>query len=373
MDQQLVDRIYECAFVPEMWPDVLREIAKIATARTGVLQTFDGISLRATASNLTARMVMEPFLKMGYAPWNAPFVREIDRVKGGGFYREVDHPSAKETSDDEWRRQFATQDFIYRLADARGVGRLAGTFVELPTSNRLAFLFAREWDKGAVEDWAIEQLDQLRPHLIRAGYMAARLQLDRARAATQTLASLGLAALVLDTQGKVLAANELIQKLSDFIFWRAQDRLTLRDSVADKLFNDALAAIGLTESGVRSFPARNDVGAATFVCHVVPIRRAANDIFSHSAAVLVMAPVSMPGAPPVELVQSLFDLTPAEARVARGLASGQTVDDLASAAGLSTNTVRTHVRRVLEKTGCNRQTDVVALLTSIGSARPPDV
>jgi DNA-binding CsgD family transcriptional regulator len=71
----------------------------------------------------------------------------------------------------------------------------------------------------------------------------------------------------------------------------------------------------------------------------------------------------------VELVQSLFDLTPAEARVARGLASGRTVDQLAGDAGVSPNTVRVQVRGVLEKTGCERQTDVVALLGGLTAVR----
>jgi DNA-binding CsgD family transcriptional regulator len=77
----------------------------------------------------------------------------------------------------------------------------------------------------------------------------------------------------------------------------------------------------------------------------------------------------MPQAPPVELVQSLFDLTPAEARVARSLASGKTVADIATDGGVSRNTIRTQLDRVMEKTGCNRQADVVALLTAISPAR----
>jgi DNA-binding CsgD family transcriptional regulator len=63
----------------------------------------------------------------------------------------------------------------------------------------------------------------------------------------------------------------------------------------------------------------------------------------------------------------LFDLTPAEARVARSLASGKTVEDIATDGGISPNTIRTHVRGVLEKTGC--QVDIVALLTAISSTR----
>jgi DNA-binding CsgD family transcriptional regulator len=108
------------------------------------------------------------------------------------------------------------------------------------------------------------------------------------------------------------------------------------------------------------------------VAHVIPIRLSARDIFARSAAALVLTPVTLPQALPVELVQSLFDLTPAEARVARSLASGLTVDDIAAAGGVSPNTTRTHVRGVLEKTGCSRQSEVVALLTGIWSPRPAE-
>ena len=77
----------------------------------------------------------------------------------------------------------------------------------------------------------------------------------------------------------------------------------------------------------------------------------------------------MPQAPPVELVQSLFDLTPAEARVARSLAAGKTVADIASAGGVSRNTIVEHLGRVMEKTGCHRQAEVVALLTGVSLVR----
>ena len=83
---------------------------------------------------------------------------------------------------------------------------------------------------------------------------------------------------------------------------------------------------------------------------------------------LMLTPVTRPEAPSVELIRSLFDLTPAEARVARGLAAGQTVRGMATESGTSTNTVRTHVNAVLAKTGYRRQSDVVALLNGL---RPP--
>src|SRR5262249_402629 len=116
-------------------------------------------------------------------------------------------------------------------------------------------------------------------------------------------------------------------------------------------------------SGVRSFPVRDTRANAMMVAHVIPIRLSARDVFLRCAAILTLTPVTPPQAPPVELIQSLFDLTPAEARVARSLATGKTVEEIASERTISVNTVRTHVRGVLEKTGCNRQAEVIAILT----------
>ena len=119
----------------------------------------------------------------------------------------------------------------------------------------------------------------------------------------------------------------------------------------------------------RSFAVRGIDGAASIVAHVIPVCRSARDLFTRCSSVLLMTLVTLPQAPPVELVQSLFDLTPAEARVARSLAAGETVEDIASMGSVSRSTIRTQVRGVLEKTGCRRQTEVVALLGGLAATR----
>jgi hypothetical protein len=97
-----------------------------------------------------------------------------------------------------------------------------------------------------------------------------------------------------------------------YVQWRAQDRVSLKDRVADKLMRDAIEA-DLANGIVRSFPVRDARTVAKMVAYVIPIRLSARDIFVRCAAALVLTPLTLPEAPPVELVQSLFDLTPAEA------------------------------------------------------------
>jgi DNA-binding CsgD family transcriptional regulator len=241
----------------------------------------------------------------------------------------------------------------------------------LPTGDVLTISLEREFNRGPAQAIELRRLDAVRPHIARSALMSARLRLERARTVSATLAAIGLAAAVLDAGGKVLAVNPLIERLGGYVRWRAMDRIALTDRKAEALFKGALESIHLESNrDVRSFPVRDAAAETLMVAHLIPVRLSARDIFAFSAAVLVLTPVTLPSAPPVELVQSLFDLTPSEARVARGLAGGKTVNDLAVDGGVSTNTVRTQVRGVLEKTGCERQADVVALLTAISSARP---
>jgi len=359
MDAELIDRIYECSFIPELWPQVLRDTSKISDS-AGASLFVTNPEVTAWTASKNSREIAGRFVADGWY-WQGQLMSRVHGSRHPGFLRDIDLCTAQELEDepiyrDNWRKM--------------GLGWGAATAFALPTGEAVSIVLSRATSQGPAEAATIQRLDVLRPHFGRAAVMATRLQLERAHAASATLAALGLAALVLDASGKVLAATDLIESSPLVAHWRAADRVVLSDKRADELLCEALARIGQTDNGgVRSFPVRDAATETLMVGHVVPVRLSARDIFARSAAVFVLMPVAAPNAPSVDLVMSLFDLTPAEARVARGLASGKTVDDLAGASGVSPNTVRVQVRGVLEKTGCQRQTDVVALLGGLSPVR----
>jgi DNA-binding CsgD family transcriptional regulator len=360
MDPQLIDLIYESSFVPELWPRVLAELAKIATARVGFLFLSNGENHHFASSTEIGAKAVAPLVANGVIARSERFSRLV-AARHSGFLIDSDLYIDEEKDADPFYR-----DLLY----PRGLGYAAATTAPLPTGDRFVLALEREYTRGPVESAAIGRLNELRPHIARSALMAARLQLERAQAASEALARVRLPALVLNERGKVLAANHLIEALTGYVRWQALDRVSLKDRAADQLLRDAITSIDLAENpGVRSFAIHGVDTDVMMVAHVVPIRLSARDIFVRCAAMLVLTPVTVPDAPPVELVQSLFDLTHAEARVARGLAGGKTVDDIASDGRISPNTIRTHVRGVLEKTGCTRQADVIALLTGISSVR----
>ena len=357
MDQELVDQIYECSFAPELWPNVLDRLARISDAAGGTFFVASPTKVLSSTASPILRAGIELFANGDFMTRSLRAAR-LAAARHPGFLLESELY--------ETEQEMAADPFYHELLFPNGLGWGAGTAMPLPTGETLYLTVERFRSRGPVEAPIIEQLDALRPHLARSALMSARLQLERARVASETLALLGLPALVFDYQGRVLAANGLIEALTDQIRWQAQDRLSLKDSSANILFQQAIAALDVKGAmPVLSFASRGDPASAAMVVHIVPIRGVSRDVFARCAGVLVMTPVTLPQAPPIELVQSLFDLTPAEARVARSLTTGETVETIASRGGVSQNTVRTQLRGVLEKTGCSRQAEVVALLSGI--------
>ena len=355
MSADLIDRIYECSFVPELWPEIMDELARITDARGGQLFSVRGKSVKwAGSENLNT--VFHEYVHDG---WFATCNRGVC-VMGAiepRFFREFDF----------WTEQQLDDVPIYRdFFRPRGLGWSASTGLRMPTGDNIVLTIEREFGRGPLEKGPVEQLNELRPHLARAAFVSARLGLQRAKGAHDTLASLGLPALLLDQEGTVVEANALIEDLPGEIQWRAGNQVALRDKSANGQLFAALATLDSAGGGApHSFALRDADHRATMVAHVVPIRRSAHDLFARSYALLVLTPVEPQKAPSAELMRSLFDLTAAEARVARGLVKGDTLDEIAAAGDVAISTVRSQLRQVLDKTGCARQAEVVALLANV--------
>ena len=73
-----------------------------------------------------------------------------------------------------------------------------------------------------------------------------------------------------------------------------------------------------------------------------------------------------------EVLQGLFNLTPAEARVARAVAARETIDSVAASLNLSRETVRSQLKAALAKIGVVRQIDLAVMLAGAGPHRLPD-
>ena len=98
---------------------------------------------------------------------------------------------------------------------------------------------------------------------------------------------------------------------------------------------------------------------------LLPLRDAARDVFARGLAVMIVTSFASPEAPPpAALLHGLFDLTPAEARIAAQIGTGSRhANSQKNSASL--RKARITIKRVVSNTGALRLFERVAMLTTL--------
>jgi DNA-binding CsgD family transcriptional regulator len=353
-DADLVSMIYEAAAIPERWPAVLSKLGSQVAAFGGAIVSMDpfkGARFIATESYSEAYATYAEASKRHH---NVRPERAFAR-RHFGFLPDVALCTIEELENDP---------LYAEVLHPYGIGWTIGAPVTAPGEDLSFFDLCRLRKDVPFGDDEARLLDAYRPYLARAALMAARLGLDRARATAETLSLLGLPGGVISSTGRVLSVNRQLVDLYPQVIIGALDRLHLQDPRADALFGQALhqsdSDIG---DRIGSIPMRGRAPHPALVIHLIPIQRGAHDIFSGGHFVLIATPVTTPAAPMSGMLSGLFDLTPAEARVASGIVSGITVRELAKNASVSRETIRSQLKVILAKTGTRRQIDLARLLS----------
>ncbi|NLG54753.1 MAG: helix-turn-helix transcriptional regulator [Rhodococcus sp.] len=251
-----------------------------------------------------------------------------------------------------------------------GFGFVAGFIVELPHGDTVIMNVEQYQTKGPIGGKSLDRLNALYPVLARAATLSARASIQHARTAVEALAAIGIPAAAVTPTGRVVLANEAFSEASHIWTTRGGDRIGLHDRVAAKMLIGALETLELARSP-RSIPVRaNAGGAVSAVVQVVPVRRAAHDIFGSTDAILILSEQKSQ-ATDATLIQSLFDLTPAEIAVAQSVTAGLSVGDIAQSSGRSIETIRSQLKGAMAKTGSSRQLELALLMRQLGRPAGP--
>jgi len=360
-ESALIDGIYEAAIVPEGWARVLRDTAQLAASREALLGSVLDDDIRLVASSVDFAEQYEEILR------RIPFDVNIraQRLLAHGRYGFI-------TDQDVFTREEIADEPIYRdILIPAGHGCGVATVIPAPTGDITIVHCERPFADGYVDAGAIAALDRLRSHFARAGLLGRRLAMERARAASQALELMGLPAAVLGLHGNVIDANSLFQELMPGSFQDRAARLTATHGPADEMLAAALTVLSRPDlpQPVRSLPIPARRGAVPMVLHISPIRGRARDVFSFASAIVVATPVMAGSGPEAGLIAGLFDLTPAEARLAATIAAGHAPREAAVRLGVTETTARTTLKHILAKTGTRRQADLVSLLKSAALPR----
>jgi DNA-binding CsgD family transcriptional regulator/PAS domain-containing protein len=189
-------------------------------------------------------------------------------------------------------------------------------------------------------------------------------------AALGTLEVLPFGVCILDADARVLAANQVARE----IFVR-HDGLTLsreRLVIADRASRDRLGeflAWARTPEEARSGTLTGEIlvpspSQARPLCLLLAPCHSADGIRNgdHPVATAFVIDSDRPVLLDERRLQRVYQLTPAEARLAALLAEGWPLREAARKLGISYQTARTHLRHVLSKTMTDRQPELVRLI-----------
>lgn len=353
-EEALIDRIYEAAVIPGLWKEVLDQVAHRVDAAGAALFL---VSERVSPSSIWSDAVDEVCRNWIDGGWQAKTQRapRMMALNHAGFVCDIDIYAPGEVELDE--------AYIHCLRPA-GFGHGAGTGITMPTGEVAVYTVERRYETGPFSREDCIRLDRLRPHLARAALLSLRAGIERARSMTDTLETLGIPGAVVRQGGKLLAVNAGFEHLIPAVIQDRRDRLRLVDGRADGLLASAFENLtdGSSTGFIGSIPISRASSGPPMIVHLLPVRGAACDLFLQATAVVMVTPVDRSSVPDAEVLQGLFDLTPAEARIAQGIGKAIDVETLARSLGVKPLTVRTQIKAVLAKTGVRRQTELSNLL-----------
>jgi DNA-binding CsgD family transcriptional regulator len=353
MTESIVDRLYEAAVVPELWSDVLVTLSERLGARGSAVIVARGTDFVRIATSSPEITELATDYQVRY-PNNQRIVRLVGSDHAG-FLQDISLLRPGEVHLDESYEEYLIP---------KGFGAGAATVIDAPSGDNLIVHSEFKYTGNPISADIIARLNGLRPHFARAALLSSRLSMERAQGMADALKWIGLPAAVLRQNGTILAGNESLQALIPSVMQDRRERVTLTNTAADQMLSAAIAQY--QTMGNFSEPASIPVAAAESrlpaIIHLIPVRGAAHDIFNQSAMLLVVTPVDRALVPSAKMLQGLFDLTPAEARVARGISEAQTVEAIALSAGVSPETIRSQLKAVLAKTGLSRQQELISLL-----------
>jgi DNA-binding CsgD family transcriptional regulator len=182
---------------------------------------------------------------------------------------------------------------------------------------------------------------------------------------------------LVDEHGSRLAANRCAREIL-----AACDGLTVHGNTLRAELPDESARLDrLLKQSIRSNGDRNPLtdgaisitrssGSHPLRVRVVPLHTKP-DIFAERlpAAAIYISDLDLQLDSNELLLRDLYALTPVEARLAACLSQAKSVEEAATAMGVTVNTARAYLKRIYNKTGVRRQTELVRLLL-LGLTRP---
>lgn len=361
----VIDAIYASVLAPERWPESLKYVSDISGGIGATIVTFTANKVVTVASSS-----MDEANQSYIQEWWRHDIREQRRAALGitaGLITDA------ELLDEQISR---THPFCQEFLRQHELGARLGYVTQLPSRQTVIVGVHRGSRKGPFEKEHADIFARLAPHVAQAITAAAELAEAKRTSCffENTLDGMACGAILLNDQGVVVSMNKTAQSMMGTEFSIFCGRLRVAAAQDQKALDDLVISALPGQSSLMHLPpalVRNAEGEKILV-QIISVTGNEQTKFENLAlrpGVLVLLK-NLSRSSPEEIQYRLVQLglTRGQARVAMAVGSGLSSKAAAEQLKLTDGTVRTVLRGVYERLGISRQSQLVALVTQIGSA-----
>ncbi|MDQ8700624.1 LuxR C-terminal-related transcriptional regulator [Hyphomicrobium sp. LHD-15] len=364
----IIGSIYDCVILPDKWPETLQLVISEFRLANAALTVHDTTSL-SLKSHIIIGFDSEMFAAQ------ARYAQEMVYLWGGP---RILHEAVLEEplvqSNATPREGWHSNGWCRDICEPRGLHDAVCIPLVRNSQTLGVITFGRYLHDGEFEDDEIRGLRLIAPHLRRAVTISQLLKQDAITSLTfsDVLDKIASGAVLVDEAMSIVHANAAAQvmlKAGEPISAR-DGKLDLRNAVTNTVLRDAVAQAARRDPDLErrsiDIPARFPDGLSA-VIQVLPLRHrsSAYGIERRAAAAIFIASAADPPRLPADAVALLYDLTPAELRVFELIVAGKTLDEISKQLTIALPTAKSHLGRVFDKTGCSRQSELIALAARV--------
>jgi DNA-binding CsgD family transcriptional regulator len=364
----LIGAIYDCVLAPERWEATVAAVVEETGLSNCVMSMHDTRSRTGQVHVGVGvdQVFQEAGSKYGSAVldiWGGP-----QRV--ASFPLEEPIVQSQATSRSAWAANAWYRDVLQprRLHDCVTI------FLARDSHAVGAIAFGVHERIGEVGEDKLSTLRLLAPHFRRAVIIGGMFEQKAATATTFSDVIDGVSAgvVLVDDAATIVHANasaDTMLKAGNPISDK-NGRLATSSSITSDVLAEAISQAAESDTSLErrsiNIPARHGDGTPTAI-QVMPLQRraSASALEPRAAAAVFVAKSADPPRLPGDALSLLYKLTPAEVKVFELIAEGRTPAEIADLLALKLATVRTHLSRVFEKTGCGRQSELIALVSRL--------
>ena len=354
--ETIIGSIYEAAAGQKDWSEALGDMSRATNSQGSVLVSFTERG-RLLGSSDSAAETTDTYLAEKWYLLD-------ERYKGVPTMRErgvaVDHYFI---SDDEIARSQYYQDFIIK----RGIPWWAGLYV--PADKEIWCLASlRGTAQGPFGQVDRDLLLRFTQHLSRALTLSRAVQKTRTTAMLAILEEMSTASFALAATGKVLAFNSLAQALLGDGLAISSDCLYAVNPADDLRLQKAISAGIARRPYIEQAPAAVSVrrmGKRPLAVRMLSLSDKLRSAFDGLAAIVLVTDPHNIAASDETTLRALFNLTPAEARLAARMVDGASLREAAESLAIEETTARQYAKQVMAKSDTHRQSEFVALASRL--------